>query len=217
MAAESESHFRKLTNAVRIQAKKEFLKNRQVDLNDLAWSVCDLGYHAGRHALFVRMPYCDAKTNSHKALPLDTLRYYSRLAWSRLAIITGGEPAAHSHTPAIIQTLTAEGFRIAMETEGQVPPLQGVNYLICSPRWRDNFEIDPAVWIKADEFRYTVDKRFDFSVLTRHNDLTARRRQPANLFLVPEATDLDANVDRILNYLGEQPQWRLSVPLTSIH
>jgi len=217
VAEESESHFRKVTNAIRLRQKKEFLEKREVNLNDMAWSICETGSWAGLHALFVRLPYCDAHTNSHKPIALDTLQHYSRLAESRLAVITGGEPGAHSHTPAVVRTLTSEGFTIAMETEGQVPPIQGINYLICAPKRHHSWEIDPAVWIRASEFRYTVDDEFDFSLLDRHNEMLAVRKQPIGLFLIPDPTNLAAAVDRITHYLGENPKWRLSVPLTSIH
>jgi 7-carboxy-7-deazaguanine synthase len=195
-----------------------------IHLNDLFHTVQGEGFHVGRRALFVRMPYCnlacswcDTQFNSHQEWsPADLVEFAQREP-TRFAVITGGEPTMHKHTPRVIECLEALGFRIAIETNGHFPIPRRVSWVCCSPK-RDQYKgsppyhIDPMAYRYVDEFKYVVDDGFDFSVLDRHqSDNADRSRFWVHHWLSPEHTHWARNVVRILEYVTKNPMWRLNL------
>lgn len=51
----------------------------------------------------------------------------------RLVVLTGGEPLLQVDT-ALVEALHAQGFRIAVETNGTLPPPPGIDWLCMSPK-----------------------------------------------------------------------------------
>ena len=52
---------------------------------------------------------------------------------TRLVVLTGGEPLLQADA-ALIEALHAEGFEVAVETNGTVPPPPGLDWLCVSPK-----------------------------------------------------------------------------------
>jgi 7-carboxy-7-deazaguanine synthase (Cx14CxxC type) len=51
----------------------------------------------------------------------------------RLVVITGGEPMLQLD-PALIDALHARGFRVAVETNGTLPAVEGIDWICVSPK-----------------------------------------------------------------------------------
>lgn len=201
---------------------KALMKNQtenHLHINDLFWTVQGEGFHSGRRALFVRLPYCSLACSwcdtdfSHykKWLEEDFLKFAKKES-SRFAVLTGGEPSIHIHTPRLISLLKSLGFEIAMESNGCHLPPEGVDFLTVSPK-RDSerlkkepFFIHEEAWKRAGEFKYVVDQGFDFSILEKHNQQTNRY-----YYLSPEYSELKNNSQKILQYIEKNPKWRLSL------
>lgn len=186
--------------------------------------ICDIfhtlqgeGENAGRRSLFVRMPYCnlacswcDTQFNSYKKMSAGDLRDFALKEKCRFAVITGGEPMMHKHTPRVVNILKDLGFEIACETNGTFPIVANIDFVTCSPkRFQPNpYFVHPDAWDRVHEFKYVVDKEFDFNVLKRHDP---GARSYIRHTLSPEWTDFAENSARIIDFIKENPRWRMSV------
>lgn len=195
-----------------------------IHLNDLFHTVQGEGVHVGRRALFVRMPYCnltcswcDTQFNSHKEWSPQELADFAAKEPTRFAVITGGEPTMHKHTPRVAELLKAMGFRIAIETNGhfEIPP--NIDWVCCSPKkesgkHREPYFINPKTYGRVDEFKYVVDHGFDFQILDIHkSDNDAPERFMVHHWLSPQHGTWRGSLDLILDYVAKNPQWRLNL------
>ncbi len=183
-------------------------------LNDVFFTNQGEGANAGRRALFVRMPYCnlacswcDTTFNTFKRWPENDLIEFANKETTRFAVITGGEPLMHRHTPVVVAILKKLGFEIACETNGTFAPPCEFDFITCSPKRDAEYFIDPTLYAHTNEFKYVVDAEFDFAVLDRHDQDGARYRHS----LSPEFGNMAASVARILEYQQKYPRWRMSL------
>lgn len=182
-------------------------------INDLFWTFQGEGFHWGRRALFVRMPYCnlkcswcDTEFNTYKRYSPEQFESFMDSEPSRFAVITGGEPMMNKQTPQIIKMLSHRGFHIACESNGTFPILDGIDFATVSPKADGQFEIHPNAFTRASEFKYVVDDHFDFELLKRHNTKDGRRYS-----LSPEFNNMARQVERIENFIIKNPDWRLNL------
>lgn len=118
----------------------------------------------------------------------------------RYVVLTGGEPLLQVDTP-LLNALHAEGFEIAVETNGSVPAPEGIDWICVSPK-------AGAPWVQ-----------------TRGHELKLVYPQPG---LMPEAVGEELNFEHYLlqpmdgpqqaantraaiTYCQANPRWRLSV------
>lgn len=184
-------------------------------LNDLFWTVQGEGFHAGRRALFVRMPHCnlrcswcDTSFDTSTRYEIDAFRTFIDRGprEGRFAVVTGGEPLMHRHTPKVVELLREAGFEVACETNGSFPLPCSFDWVTCSPKRDNDYEIHPYLLSSVHEFKYVVDAGFDFGLLDRHEPVAGLR-----LSLSPEFGDMADNVARILAFMEGKPWWRLSL------
>jgi 7-carboxy-7-deazaguanine synthase (Cx14CxxC type) len=117
----------------------------------------------------------------------------------RLVVCTGGEPLLQLDVAAV-DALHAEGFEIAVETNGTQPAVPGLDWICVSPKARADL------------------------VLRRGNEIKLVYPQPGfdpeqfesmdfdEFFLQPmDGPELAANTRAALAYCLAHPQWRLSI------
>lgn len=186
----------------------------QLHLVDVFWTFQGEGANAGRRALFVRMPFCnlqcpwcDTEFNSFTKWSTEDFENYCRKESARFAVITGGEPSLHKHTPKVIEILKKQGFTIAMESNGTSPPPDGVDYLTVSPKaYADEpFYICDKAMAKASEFKYVAEAGFPFEILNRH------KPDGRGLYLSPEFNRMSESLKEIEDYIVLNPQWKVSL------
>jgi organic radical activating enzyme len=185
-----------------------------ININDIFWTIQGEGENWGRRALFVRMPFCnlscswcDTTFNTFKKWSEDEFNKFAQQEPCRFAVITGGEPTMNKHTPKVIELLTKLGFEIAIESNGTFPVPAGIDFITVSPKRDADYDVHPDNWYRVSEFKYVVDDGFDFKILERHTD----KKTTARLTLSPEFNNFDQNVKAILEYIKENPQWRISL------
>ncbi|MFL6728764.1 MAG: 7-carboxy-7-deazaguanine synthase [Sphingomicrobium sp.] len=117
----------------------------------------------------------------------------------RLTVITGGEPMLQLD-PALVDALHDRGFRVAVETNGTLPAVDGLDWICVSPKARTE-----VVQRSGDELKLVwpqpgIDpaelERWDF----RH-------------FLVQpmDCADRQEAIDAAIRLAMERPRWRLSL------
>jgi 7-carboxy-7-deazaguanine synthase len=188
---------------------------KEIHINDLFWTLQGEGVNWGRRALFVRMPFCnlncewcDTAFNSKKDWGASDFLSFAHKESSRFAVITGGEPTMHKHTPFVISLLKGCGFEIAIETNGNYPIPEGIDFVTCSPKRQADipYFVHAENFRKVSEWKYVVDDFFDFDVLSRHKE-----KKGVRYSLSPEFNNMQVSVNRIINFIKENPQWRLNL------
>lgn len=185
----------------------------QLHINDLFHTFQGEGFHAGRRALFVRMPYCNLKCswcdtsfNSYKKWTDGEFLSFAMQEKHRFAVITGGEPTMNKHTPRVIRLLKDSDYTLAIETNGCFPVPMGIDFITCSPKRDAKYLIHPDTYDKVHEFKYVIDKDFDFRTLDRHNVHDGRRYS-----LSPEFGNWNESLSMIFEFIKKNPHWRISL------
>ena len=117
----------------------------------------------------------------------------------RLVVCTGGEPLLQLD-PALIAALKAQGFEIALETNGTLPVPDGVDWICVSPK-----ADAPVVQTSGQELKLVYPQ--DEARPERFVGLDFER-----FWLQPmDGPDQQANTRAALDYCLAHPKWRLSV------
>lgn len=174
------------------------------------------GMHSGRAAYFIRLGgcdvgchWCDVKeswdASVHPKIEINEIVSQASQYPGRLAVITGGEPLMYP-----LDDLTAElknaGFQTNIETSG-VYPLSGVWDWICfSPKkFKEPHE---GIYEKANELKVIIYNNSDFEFAEYH---AKRVSDACELILQLEWSKRAQMMDKIIEYIKENPQWRMSL------
>lgn len=117
----------------------------------------------------------------------------------RFVVCTGGEPLLQLDR-GLIEALHRRGFEIAVETNGTVPPPEGIDWLCLSPKAHAE-----TVIRSGDELKLVYPQ--EGGEPERYRDLAFR-----HFFLQPmDGPDLARNTRAALAYCLAHPEWRLSL------
>jgi 7-carboxy-7-deazaguanine synthase (Cx14CxxC type) len=126
-------------------------------------------------------------------------RWPTRDRRGRLVVCTGGEPLLQLDSAAI-QALHAEGFEVAVETNGTQEPPTGLDWICVSPKARAHLRLRHGNELKLVYPQPGLDPRSFESM------------QFDEFFLQPMyGTHLAENTKLALEYCLAHPRWRLSV------
>jgi 7-carboxy-7-deazaguanine synthase len=117
----------------------------------------------------------------------------------RFVVCTGGEPLLQLDAP-LVQALHEVGFEIAVETNGTMPPPEGIDWLCVSPKAGAPLAVRAGDEIKLVFPQVGADPVSFEELAFRH------------FFLQPmDGPDRDANTAAALRYCLAHPRWRLSL------
>ncbi|AHG63457.1 7-carboxy-7-deazaguanine synthase [Advenella mimigardefordensis] len=118
---------------------------------------------------------------------------------SRYVVFTGGEPLLQLDT-ALIEAVHAEGFEIAIETNGTLAAPAGIDWICVSPKGNNTL-----VQTRGDELK----------LVFRQSDALPEQFEAldfSHFFLQPmDGPDRLAATERAVQYCMDHPKWRLSV------
>lgn len=183
------------------------------ELNEIFWSIQGEGFYSGTKALFIRLPncnlncsWCDTDWKISKKYTEQELRDFITKEQAPLCIMTGGEPLLNPQIEAIIKIVKEYGFKITCETNGTQPYIQGIDWVTCSPKRDAEYFIHVGLESMVNEFKYVVDKDFDFTILDKHNPKDGR-----HYYLSPEFGTFRESIKSIIQFQKINPLWRLSL------
>lgn len=174
------------------------------------------GYHQGRAAYFIRLGgcdvgcfWCDVKdswdASKHPFISVEQIITDAVKFPGRLAVITGGEPLLHNLNDLTL-LLHQNGFETNIETSGSSPLSGNWDWICLSPK-----KFKPPlkeVVDSANELKVVIFNKHDFEWAETY----AQQVNPTcKLYLQPEWDKASEITPLIIEYIQNNPQWRLSL------
>jgi 7-carboxy-7-deazaguanine synthase len=112
-----------------LKKRHGIINNMIVTVNEIFYSIQGESVYAGLPFVFVRLTgcnlrcrYCDTRYAFDEGNAMSVAHIVDQVAtfgcdWVE---ITGGEPLAQNHTPALVDALIADGYDLLMETNGSL-------------------------------------------------------------------------------------------------
>lgn len=143
--------------------------------------------------------------NAHPGVKVATLVEAALEHPARIAVITGGEPTMHQ-LDAITHALKAKGFRTHMETAATSPITGSWDWITISPKKfkapvKENLPL-------ANELKVVIFHPSDFKWAESFAPLVSKT---CKLYLQPEWSKQEKMTPLIIDYIGKNPQWQLSL------
>lgn len=177
------------------------------------------GFNTGMPSIFIRFgkcnlacPWCDTNYNQFEPKSLDEVLDIVHGYTARNVIITGGEPTIQPHLDPLLDTLKAEGYFLAIETNGLKPVPAQIDYIATSPKRLYEKAYRKKHIDFAHEVRIVVDG--DVRDFCEQMENTIRAE---HYYLSPCETDGRMNMLDTITQLGQlnarpgRPHWQLSI------
>lgn len=174
------------------------------------------GKHTGRPAYFIRLGgcdvgcvWCDVKDSwDASAHPLVSINEMVDIASGfpgRLAVITGGEPAMYDLSDLCFQ-FQKSGFEANIETSGTYPITGNWDWICLSPK---KFKPPiPEALRRANEYKVVVYHKSDLEWMLQFLPYLS---PDCELFLQPEWSKSDQILPLLIEFVKQNPRWRISL------
>jgi 7-carboxy-7-deazaguanine synthase (Cx14CxxC type) len=117
----------------------------------------------------------------------------------RFVVLTGGEPLLQLDAP-LIEALHADGFEIAVETNGTIAPPAGIDWICVSPKAKAELKLR-----SGHELKLVYPQADALPRCYEHLDFQRFSLQPM------DGPDRDANTAQAVRYCLDHPRWQLSL------
>ena len=174
------------------------------------------GFHTGKAAYFIRIGgcdigcrWCDSKISwspgIHSLVSVDEILEKVLATPARSVVVTGGEPSLYNLNP-LCDKLKAHNIETFIETSGAYELTGTWDWICLSPK--RNVHPDESIYKRADELKIIVYEDEDIEW-----GITCAKRVPdsCKLYLQPEWSRFAINIDKIVDYAKDNPQWMVSL------
>lgn len=195
------------------------LSSYKLKVVEIFYSIQGEGANFGKPAIFIRLSkcnkncwFCDTDWNKGQDMLIEEILETISKYRCNTIIWTGGEPTLQL-TAEILDNFSL--YYNCIETNGTNPVPRGIDYITCSPKvtpdvLRKNFDF-------VNEFRYPIAKG---EVIPKVSELPkADNYFVSPLFLGEEKKRFEIepeNVDYCLEFVKNNPQWRISLQMHKI-
>lgn len=174
------------------------------------------GFYQGHAAYFIRLGgcdvgcvWCDVKeswdADQHPKVAIEELVSKAKSSGSKIAVITGGEPAMYD-LGRLTELLKQAGLRTHIETSGAYPLTGTWDWVCFSPK---KFKSPhPSVYSLADELKVIIYNKSD---LKWAEEFAGKVNPGCKLFLQPEWSKEKEMLPLIIDYVKAHPEWRISL------
>ena len=175
------------------------------------------GYNTGKAAYFIRLggcdvgcKWCDAKESWNPKLypPTDVDQIIAKTleCKAQSIVITGGEPLLYP-LDYITTELKKQGVEIFLETSGSHPLSGKFDWICLSPK--RNLPPLKEIYSKANELKVIIQ---DMDVdIAWAEECRAKVGAETRLYLQPEWSKFNQNIDAIVEYIKTNPEWSISL------
>ena len=173
------------------------------------------GYHTGTAAYFIRVGGCDVgchwcdvkeswNAELHPPTHVNTI-VANAAKYARTIVVTGGEPLTWDMGP-LTSGLRDFGLKIHIETSGAYPLSGDWDWICLSPKKTKLPVAD--VYAHAHELKMIIHNKHDFIFA---EEQAQKVNSDAILFLQPEWSKKEEMTPLIVDYVMQNPKWRVSL------
>ncbi len=197
------------------EIKNEVDTGLKLPLMEEFYTVQGEGYHTGTPAYFIRLGgcdvgchWCDVKeswdANLHPLTHVEQIVLKSK-PFSQTVVITGGEPLMWN-MDVLTNELKKIGKRVHIETSGAHPLTGNWDWICLSPK-KAKLPLQ-EVYKKAHELKIIIYNKHDFIFAEEQASLV---NENAILFIQPEWSKKEEMTPLIVDYVMQNPKWRISL------
>ena len=180
------------------------------------YSIQGEGFYTGTPAFFIRLGGCDVgchwcdvkeswEAENHPVQSIDEIISDAESSSAKTIIVTGGEPLMYDLT-SLTKKLRSKNFRLHLETSGAYPLSGEWDWICFSPKKFK--EPLPGFFLNANEMKVIVHNKDDFRFAEENSKYLDKN---CVLFLQPEWGRREAMLPLIVEYVKENPVWRISL------
>ena len=188
---------------------------KMLPLMEAFYTIQGEGYHKGSAAYFIRIGGCDVgchwcdvkeswNADLHPPTSINRIVDDANLL-SNTIVITGGEPLMWNMDP-LTQLLKKKGMQIHLETSGAYNVSGCWDWFCLSPK--KNKKPKKSAYEIADELKVIVYNKNDI----KFAEAQAKKvNNKCKFFLQPEWSRRDKIIPQIVDYVMENPKWKVSL------
>ncbi len=190
-------------------------EGKMLPLMEEFYTIQGEGYYKGTAAYFVRIGgcdvgchWCDVKeswdANLHPPTATNII-VDNAVKYSDVVVVTGGEPLTWDLT-ILTETLKSKGAKTHIETSGAYPMTGTWDWVCLSPK---KVKLPhEGIYDKAHELKMIVYNKSDFKFA---EEQAAKVNKDCILYLQPEWSVRDKMVPLIVDYVMNNPKWKVSL------
>lgn len=174
------------------------------------------GFHSGKAAYFIRLGgcdvgcvWCDVKESwdaeVHPKIAIEEIVNAAKNNPADLIVITGGEPLMYN-LDNLTKALKNNNLKTNIETSGAHPLSGDWDWICFSPKKFK--EPLPEFYVSANELKVIVFNKSDFAFAEKHAE---KVNEDCILYLQPEWDKRDQMMPLIVDFIKENPKWRVSI------
>jgi len=190
-------------------------KGEMLPLMEEFYTIQGEGFHTGTAAYFIRIGgcdvgchWCDVKESWNAELHPPTATNVivnNAKAYADTVVVTGGEPLMWDMA-VLTQQLKDNGLKVHIETSGAYPVTGTWDWFCLSPK-KNKLPVDDA-YAMASELKVIIYNKHDFIFA---EEQAAKVNSSAILFLQPEWSKKEEMTPLIVDYVMNNPKWRVSL------
>jgi organic radical activating enzyme len=193
-------------------------------ITETFYSLQGEGFFAGIPAYFIRLAgcknhceFCDTKETwnaaNGKQQTAEELAQQAFDSGAKTVVITGGEPMLYE-MQALCDALKARGLKRHLETSGSEKLSGEWDWITLSPK--PNITVHKEFYEKANEIKIVIANKKDFAFAEEqasqiHQQASHINSNNTYLLLQPEWNNRVEITPAIINYIKQNPKWRLSL------
>ena len=174
------------------------------------------GFQSGRAAYFIRIGGCDIgchwcdvkeswEAKNHPNTSIDTIVKNATSFPTKFIVITGGEPLMYNLN-YLCENLIKNNFELAIETSGAYPFSGKWHWFCLSPK-RNKPPLEEN-YSNANELKVIIYNKSDFKWAEEH---ACKVNNNCKLYLQVEWSKREELTPLIIDYIKQNPKWRISV------
>jgi 7-carboxy-7-deazaguanine synthase len=190
-------------------------KGEMLPLMEEFYTIQGEGFHTGTAAYFIRIGgcdvgchWCDVKESWNAALhpPTNTnVIVENAKKYAETVVVTGGEPLMWDMS-VLTSKLKNQNLNVHIETSGAYPVSGKWDWFCLSPK-KNKLPVADAYAI-ANELKVIIYNKHDFQFA---EEQAAKVNPNAILFLQPEWSKNEEMTPLIVDYVMNNPKWRISL------
>ena len=193
-----------------------FENGRKLPLIEDFYTLQGEGFHTGKAAYFIRIGGCDIgcywcdtkyswRADLNKLVSIEEIAAKAIQYPANSIVVTGGEPLMYNLDP-LCNLLKKNNTKTFLETSGSHPLTGTWDWICLSPK--PNNPPLPEILPLANELKIIIYEEKDFLWAEKYAKLVSPK---CHLFLQPEWSRRKINTPKIVEYIKNNPKWRLSL------